>query len=436
PEDRTIADGPRVELAVVRIHYDGVDPRPEPVLYLHGGPGGGTLASGINGRVEFGRQMRRDLIVFDQRGTGLSEPSLECPEREAALIDALSDAAAWEIELDAFRTATSACFERLTAEGHDLSQYHTYNNAADVADLRTALGVDDWTLWGTSYGTRVGLAVLRSFPEGVRSVVFDSVYPPDYADISGFVDSGLEAFDRLANGCGTDPNCEATYGDLKALLTRAIASLDAEPFGVDLTLADGTTRRLAITGNDAAAGLFNAMYDTTLIPMLPRVIADIAGGGRSMVGLIAQMGIPAINSITEGAFLSYECADNGARINQSEVDELVAEPGIASTILLAGWQLFCRDWPVRQLPADFGDEVTSDVPALVFAGEYDPVTPAANSKRAAEALGNATFVQVARSGHGVARESGCTTGLMIKFLDDPTVVDTSCVAGIPFPPFG
>lgn len=435
PEDRSLPDGRQVELAVVRIHYDGADPRPEPVVYLHGGPGAGTLASGVAGRAEFSRQLRRDLIVFDQRGTGLSSPSLECPEREAAFIDALADTAPWAAELESFRTATRACHDRLSGEGHDLSQYNTYNNAADLADLRVALGIDRWNLWGISYGTRVGLAAMRYFPDGIRAAVLDSVYPPSYAEIEALVDSGLEAFDRLANGCGTEPACERRYGDLRSKLDAAISSMNSEPFRFEATLADGARRVLNLDGGDAAAGLFNAMYDTTLIPMLPQAIADLAGGGRALVSSIAELGIPAINGITEGAFLSYECADNGARIDRAEVDRLVADPGIASTILLAGWQLFCDDWPVRHLPDDFGARVTSDIPAIVFAGEYDPVTPPDNSREAAAALPNATFVLAPRAGHGIARDFGCTTGLLITFLDSPGPVDTACVAGIPLVPF-
>lgn len=435
PEDRAEPDGNQVELAIVRVHYDAEDAAPDPVLYLHGGPGSGTLANGVAGRADFARQFKRDLIVFDQRGTGLSSPSLECPEREAALVDALSATDGWASELASFRSATRSCFDRLTGDGIDLDQYNTVTNAADVADLKAALDIDEWNLWGISYGTRIGLEVMRSYPDGVRSAVLDSVYPPSYAEIEALVDSGLTAFGRLANGCGTDPACESKYGDTRANLDAAIASMNDAPFEFEISMPDGSPRLLKLDGGDAAAGLFNAMYDTALIGALPGAIADLAQGGRALVPMIAEMGIPSINSITEGAFLSYECADNGARVDPAEIDGLVADPGLASTILLAGWQLFCDDWPVEPLPASFGDVVTSDIPTVVFAGEYDPVTPAENSEAASDALANSTFVLVPRAGHGPARDFGCTAGLLISFLDSPGPVDTACVATIPLTPF-
>ena len=69
------------------------------------------------------------------------------------------------------------------------------------------------------------------------------------------------------------------------------------------------------------------------------------------------------------------------------VDALRKDPGRAGLLLLASWNLFCKDWPVTPLPESYGDVVTSDIPTLVFSGEYDPITPPANSKAVADACG-------------------------------------------------
>src|SRR5690606_20838751 len=103
----------------------------------------------------------RDLIVFDQRGTGYSEPTLQCQE----LIDltyetldvVLEDEEAFRLDLE----ASTACRDRLVAQGIDLTAFNTQENAADVRDLRLALGYEEWNLLGISYGTRLGLTVLR-----------------------------------------------------------------------------------------------------------------------------------------------------------------------------------------------------------------------------------------------------------------------------------
>ena len=435
PENRADPDGNQVVLPVVRIHSTAASPQPDPVVYLHGGPGIGTLGNGIAGRVRNPVLAERDLIVFDQRGTGLATPSLECPEREEAFLAALSDPAPFADELESFDTSLSNCYERLTDEGYDLDQYNSQTNAADLADLRVAMGIDEWNLWGVSYGTRLALTAMRSYPEGIRSVVLDSVYPPSAGSADATVKSGERAFDALSNGCATDPVCHMKYPDVKADLEKLAADLDAAPFAFDYTPEGGTPITLHLTGNDAVGGLFNALYDTTLIPQLPSAIHDMANGGRALVPVIAEQGVPFVNETTEGAFMSYECADNSARVEQSEVDALRKDPGRAGLLLLASWNLFCKDWPVTPLPESYGDVVTSDIPTLVFSGEYDPITPPANSKAVADALSDAVYVSVPHGGHGPGPDTDCTLGIYTRFFDEGTKVDTSCKEAIVPTPF-
>ena len=438
PENRAEPDGNQVVLPVVRIHSTSPTPKPDPVVYLHGGPGIGTLPNGIAGRARNPVLAERDLIVFDQRGAGLAKPALECPEREQAFLDALSQPAPFADELKSFDTALSDCYDRLTGEGYDLDQYNSLADAADLADLRVAMGFDEWNLWGVSYGTRLALTEMRSYPEGIRSVVLDSVYPPSAGSASDTVKSGQRAFDALSNGCATDPVCHAKYPDVKADLDKMASDLDAAPFSFDYTPPGGSPLTLRLTGNDAVGGLFNALYDTTLIPQLPAAIHDLANGGRALVPLIADQGVPFVNDTSEGAFLSFECADNGARVDPDEVAALRKDPGRAGLLLLVGWNLFCDSWPVKHLPKDYGKPMTGDIgiPTLVIAGEYDPITPPANSKATADQLGDwAVFIQVPHAGHGPGPDTECSLGVFTKFFDDGTKVDTSCVASIVPTPF-
>ncbi|MFN8050874.1 MAG: alpha/beta fold hydrolase [Acidimicrobiales bacterium] len=435
PENRAKPTGAKVTLPVVRIHSTSPTPEPDPVVYLHGGPGIATLPNGIGGKIRNPVLEHRDLIVFDQRGAGLATPSLNCPEREEAFLQALASPAPFSQELASFDTAISTCYQRLKAEGHDLDQYNSATDAADLADLRVAMGFDEWNLWGVSYGTRLALTEMRSYPEGIRSVVLDSVYPPSAGAVDDTVRSGTRAFDALANGCSTDPSCHARFPDVKGDLDKLALALDAAPYTFDFTMPDGTVRTLKLTGNDAVAGLFNALYETSLIPQLPAAIHDLAAGGRALVPLIAQDGIPFVNDTSEGAFLSYECADNGARIDPAVVTKLRKDPGRAGLLLLAGWNVFCDKWPVRHLAKDYGDVVTSDIPTLVIAGEYDPITPPATSKAVADALSDSVFVQVPHAGHGPGPDTECSLGIFTRFFDESTKVDTSCVATIVPAPF-
>ena len=436
PENRSKPEGRRVELAVVRIHSLSETPKPDPVVYLHGGPGSGRLRRGFATVATNPALAQRDIIYFDQRGVGLSTPSLNCPERETAFIAALSSAAPYADEVQLFSDALGACHKRLVDEGVELSQYNTRTNAEDLADLRVAMGYDEWNLWGISYGTRLALETMRSHPNGVRSVVIDSVYPPSAGSAEDSVRSGRRSFEALSNGCATDPACNAANPDVNGALERAATALDADPYGFDYTAADGTALHFVLTGNDAVGGLFNAMYDTDLIPILPTAITGLANGDRSIIPTIADQGIPFINDATEGAFLSYECADNAERLDRASVKKLRLDAGRAGLLMLASWQLFCDQWPVEHLPKSFGNVVHSDIPTLVIAGEYDPITPPADSKGVADALDDAVFVQAPHGGHGPGLDFECTKQIYRDFFERLTAVDTACAASMTPAPFG
>jgi pimeloyl-ACP methyl ester carboxylesterase len=89
----------------------------------------------------------------------------------------LEEANAIEVE------AMLRCRDRLIQEGIDLSAYNSAASAADVNDLRIALGYDQVNLYGVSYGSRLALTVMRDYPGILRSVILDSTYPPEAISI-------------------------------------------------------------------------------------------------------------------------------------------------------------------------------------------------------------------------------------------------------------
>ena len=107
----------------------------------------------------------RDLVVFDQRGTGHSKPALTCDNIMVATDAGESD-------------FVTACRNDLAAKVVSLSHFDSASSATDINDLRVALGYPAWDLFGISYGTRLALTVLRDYPDSVRSIVIDSVLPP------------------------------------------------------------------------------------------------------------------------------------------------------------------------------------------------------------------------------------------------------------------
>lgn len=432
-QDQPAVPGPDdvVELAVATIPARGGDAREDPILYLEGGPGGASVAWFDHWQdLHLDVLEDRDLILLDQRGTGYSTPSLTCPE--------LTDAA------DEDR-ALRRCHDRLVAEGVDLATVSTREHAADVADLRVALGVETWNLFGISYGTRVALTVLDRHPEGVRSAVLDSVYPPEVDALLDQGPNGTAAFEALFAACEVDAVCRGEVGDLEVVLSDAVSGLDAEP----LRDADGQ-----VTGDDLVDALFDALYDTEVIPLLPALIqqattdpaealdalqgaggaegADAATGTQAAEGAgqpgaadrpRRRAGVVAYED-SEGTFWSVECREEAAVVDAAEVRARAgALPPPTGSAMLAAVEAvleICEEWRSGVAGPDERAPVVSDVPTLLLAGGLDPITPPWWAELAASRLERSTLLVLPAAGHGVFDVGECPLGLLRRFLDDPS----------------
>ena len=169
-----------IRIHVVVVPSISPEPQPDPMVYLNGGPGGYTLDNLGAWLGTFRRQYsERDLIFFDHRGIGYSEPSLACPEYFEAWGANLQNELSREEEIGLLRETMGQCRARLVADGVDLNAYNSAAIAADLDDLRRALGYETWNLYGISYGTRNILTAIREYGESgtIRSVVLDSPVP-------------------------------------------------------------------------------------------------------------------------------------------------------------------------------------------------------------------------------------------------------------------
>ena len=205
PESRSSASGNFPGSRTLRIYVTVVksvseNPRPDPIVFLYGGPGGnsaGILHALGDPQVRKLLLGQRDFIVFDHRGTGFSQPTLFAPE-----VDPLwSDAFLKDFDIDEragrFVNAMLRARERFLGKDINLSAVNTPEIAADLDDLRTLLGYAKINLWGVSYGTRIALAAMRDCPEGIRSVVLDSTVPIQVSQYVEAIPNARYTFNHL-----------------------------------------------------------------------------------------------------------------------------------------------------------------------------------------------------------------------------------------------
>jgi pimeloyl-ACP methyl ester carboxylesterase len=433
PVDRAVPSAGNVTIPYAVVPATAPEPAPDPIIYFSGGPGfpGRSAAASLVGLGIGGAD--RDLIVFDQRGTGASTPSLDCPEITELVWTTLGAAADPADELALGVDAAAACRARLVAEGVDLNAYDTPTTAADVEDLRVVLGIESWNLFGASYGTSVAQEVVRQHPERVRTVILDSIVPPDRpSDARTIVEVADRAIDALALGCAADPDCTVANGDIDAGLDELRAAWNADPFESAIEdPATGQARPLTITGDDAVAGLWNAMYDTTLIPLLPsllRPLLERSPLADAVVQQLASSGIDLLTGGAEGMGNSVDCADRQHLARDPAEDVLAEQPAFASLLTLGGVRP-CELWDVESVDFETNEPVDTDIPALLLGGEYDPITPPDDGRQVLDGFDEGNFVEFPGMGHGVlfVESVPCPRLVLAGFLANPEAdLDLSC----------
>ena len=436
PVNRHARHGSTLRLAVAVVRSPVPNHAPDPVVFVEGGPGFDNLSVNLPRFALPGDVFlqSRDVVLFDQRGTGMSEPRLDCPEVDQARVRELGEAQPFAAKLDARRQAVRQCRRRLEAQGVDLNRFNSEASAADLADLRVALGVRSWNLLARSYGSRLALATMRAHPQGIRSVVLDSAYPPTLGRLDRLPEAVRSAFATLSKACTEEGACRAGAPDLRATVQSIVHRLDAAPFEgtADLGPAVGTVP-LVVTGAGAYADLVAALANTGAIPALPSTITALANGDTTALKQGANA-VSLANGTADGAFLSIECADSAQRELTQRAKRLLAAPGQLGDLVLVLAEPYCHDWRVAPLPASFNDAVKSDIPTLVLAGAFDPLTPPGYGRAVANTLTNATFVDFPASSHGVLNLTGtaqpsdaCVVAIVARFVVDPNgAVDTQC----------
>lgn len=411
PETRGVANGRWVSFPVVRVRALN-HPKADPVIFLHGGPGGDIVA-GLPGRLkQRGTAITedRDWIFFDHRGTGQSQPSLDCGSL------GLSDAG---LTSDQDATDAASCGERFTRAGLDLSRFNTAAVVEDLADLRKALGIDSYNLFGVSYGSRVAMGVMQRDPSGLRAVVLDSPWPPEAtwtAPLPGLISRELRQVLAL---CARDAACNARYPNVEARLDDLFRQWLRAP---------EPGPKQGHSAEALAAFLLDSLYDDVGARSLPMSIAQIVDGDFTALDafLVEQSGY------TEGQFFTHLCKEEFAFESPAVLDGATGQDPIAQATARAARRYFdaCRGFAVGAPDPIDNQPLTSAIPTLLLTADIDAGCPTELAVAAAANLSNSQVFEMPNMTHGVASRSPCAKRMVAAFLDQPgKQVDGACVAG-------
>ena len=433
PEEYDVPDSGEIRLAVAIIKSHADNPASDPLFMLQGGPGGSTIYTylqliPLNPRL---RQLDRDIVLFDQRGTRFSEPSLFCQETYDLGIELLDDDISREESSRRYFEALDACHDRLVREGVNLSAYDSLENARDVESLRLALGYDQINLYGVSYGSLLALHVLRDYPQGLRSVIIDSVVPTQTNFLIHAPQTVNDAVEKVFTSCAADADCNKAYPNLKEVFYEQVDRLNENKEPIQLFDYETSQRYPALLDGDTVIAMVTQMlYQTDLIPLIPRVIYQVRAGDYDFTEELLSL-LVFDKSLNYGMYYSVLCAED-ADYTVADVDLSGLPPQMEVAMASEPEEFLdtcANSWVVDALPASVDDPVSSDLPVLVLSGGFDPVTPPAYGAQAAESLPNSYSFVFPYGGHGAVSSGECQENIFLQFLAEPSQKpDGACIA--------
>ena len=425
--------GKILNLPVVRLHFKSANMpyKKDPVIYIPGGPGDGGWLD--QARIGFWWDFigdnkwaqERDIILYDPRGTGRTEPRMDCPELEAVAPELLGLGRDYKKAVQLSDQATLDCYQRLIKEGFDPNQYSSATNAQDLHELFIALNRPKWNIYGLSYGTRFALTYLRDYPDDIRSLILDSVLSPDVnflEDTAWFVNRAMET---LAQGCANSKTCRQ-YGDLKEMYVKIIDQLNQKP--MTFTVAhphEDKDVQVVFTGDMFIEFIFINLYNRTDIEELPKKIKAIADGKSNFAKEAAEDIVRTAiqrEDFGEAMSNSIDCIEEAPFNDPVKAKEnFKYYPLLASLSDIIDTGADCEAWAVVKGDILEAHPVKSDVPTLLLTGHYDPVTPPPYARKAAAGLGHSFLFEFPNVGHDVLSNEPCANKIAENFLNTPWV---------------
>jgi pimeloyl-ACP methyl ester carboxylesterase len=407
----------------------------EAVLALAGGPGQAALPlAGFLAKALSPALSTRDLIVFDQRGTGQSAP-LSCPA-----LDSPGGAAGIG--------SVGRLFERCAVQlGPARAFYTTAASVADIEAVRQALGYEKLVLYGVSYGTKVALEYAAAHPQHVSALLLDSVEPPQGPE--PFAQATFQAIGPVLSELCSAHACAGIASDPLAETARLAAQLHRRALRGAVYDGSGRRRRSSVSETDLLDILRAGDLNPALRALLPAAVRSALRGDPSpllRLNLLAQGLIPTVplptpveasNGIDDALNATTICEEapfpwprgSPASGHLTEAEAALGAlppsafyPFDAGTALADGTIPGCLDWPTTA-PSPPALGPLPNVPTLILSGGQDLRTPTSGARTIAAQIADAQLLVVPFTGHSVLGTdfSGCAETAIGAFFSGVAV---------------
>jgi pimeloyl-ACP methyl ester carboxylesterase len=422
-------NGQTFQIAVVRARETGQRDRVGSLLINPGGPGEAGIGYAVYRSTQLPAEITRrfDIIGFDPRGVGQSEPikcfsDADLDANFAADPDPVTDAA-FDQAVTLSRRLAQECGDKY---GDSLRLFSTEQAAHDMDAIRKAVGDPKLSYLGYSYGTLLGAVYAQLYPKNVRALVLDGAIDPTISSQTAAEQQakGFEqAFDNFAAWCTGHPSDCVVAPDARTAVVTAMQKARTTPVSQD--------GRTATAGLILTAVVFS-MYNQSSYKLLASSLELLSRGNPSGIFLLADSyanrDITGHYSNLFDANSVVNCTDDDHPSTVEQARQLQGEwrtryPLFGTSSAL---NLICAQWPGKHDPYPAGP-ATGSAPVLVVGTKGDPATPYEQAGALARMLGVGTVLTWDGQGHTAYPQTRCVTDAVDRYLVDLKVPDPTLV---------
>ena len=395
PVNRSKKNNEVIAVEVYRFRRsEKANPDTPPIFYLFGGPSFGGLESQLETPGYFEEQWLpfldvSDVVVVSQRGIGPSKPTtlIETTGTPQPPDQAYDDKNA----IAEFQRILEREKNTWLEMGLDLSGFTVVEAAADVNDVRLALGYERIVIWGGSFGSHWGMTIMRNYPETIERAVLRGMEGPDHTyDHPGWI---WNVYKRVAEEAEASPELEGLIpeGGLIKAAETVVNRVKENPVWVrvsdteEVLIDFSSIKRLARGYSPGLRGWpadIITLYNGNFQRAAEQIVRRYKTSGRSF------------------GTASFWMLDCGSGITAERLAEFEGDP--AQQIIGSTYWFYSAGCPVwgSDLGDDFRQNFETDIPTVIVHGTWDTSTPYENALELVPYFKNSKFIPLIRGPHG------------------------------------
>lgn len=421
PENRSNPSSRRIKIKFIRLKSLSPNPK-EPVVYLEGGGSACTWQADNPAYLSDWLTILNiaDLILMDQRGT--TDRKLIHIQKDDYFEDFfVSEESATSYYQDFCSEALSA-FDKKEI---DILGYNIEAHAKDVDELVDALGIEHYSIFGFSFGTSIGMAIMKQYEDRIANAILVGADGIEQSfNYPSFFD---QQFDKIAEMLRQDTTISKTIPDLNALLDRVMQKLTTTPVEVSVRHPLNKKSMSVKVGPFGLALILRLDIDDIHdIPIIPRLLYSIDQGDYSILAWFIQkrikfaIGLPG-QGINQG-IASGVSTEREQRIFQE------AAASVFGNVVNFPFSAALDAWPETTLSFDTTNPLISNVRTLFITGDLDCRTPVKQVEELKNGFSEATHLIVQNAGHEQAMWAGVIWDEAIpQFLKGEEISNKSAV---------